>query len=258
MGAAHSRESRRTAIVLTHQPSCTSDQWLRRVPARIVFAFGQGVLIWGKVRSTVYCEYCGLQILPQRPVCTRCGETPTRQWMQFISLIVLFLAILGNSLAGWLVLPRLIAAHPSRVFFRVWLWIDLNSSLYGWIPLAAALLAWEFLVWRKIRKNKPMPKIKGWISRKILTFVLAAGFAPVLPWWLPAGQPSDKTLATLARYPGLPCGISWCAVLLVAAVLCIKAETRDRLLGQGRLLSIVSLSALAALLALTLLGWSMT
>ena len=126
------------------------------------------------------------------------------------------------------------------------------------MPLAAALLAWEFFVWRKIRKNKPVPKIKGWVSRKLLTLVLAAGFAPILPWWIPAGQPSDKTLAALAKYPGLPSVISWCAVLIVAAVLCIKAETRDRLLGQGKILAILSLSALALLLALTLLGWSHT
>lgn len=206
----------------------------------------------------MYCEYCGIAILPQRPVCTRCGKTPTRQWMQFISLLVLFLTILGNSLAGWWVLPHLSAAHPSRLFFRAWLWFDVNSARYGWMPLAGALLAWEYFVWRKIRKNKPMPKIKGWISRKVLTFVLAAGFAPVLPWWLPAGQPSDKTLAAFSRYPGLPCAISWCAVLLVAAILCIKSETRDLLLGKGKVLSLVSLSALAVLLALTLLGWSTT
>jgi hypothetical protein len=206
----------------------------------------------------VYCEYCGLQILPQRPVCTRCGKTPTKQWMQLIGLIVLLLAIMGNSLAGWLVLPRLIALHPRQLFFRTWLWIDVKSALYGWMPLAAALLAWEFLVWRKIRKRKAAPMIKGWVSRKVLTFVLAAGFAPVLPWWIPAGQPSDKTVAALARYPGLPCGISWCAVLLVTAILCFKAETRDRLLGQGKMLSLVGLGVLAVLLALTLVGWSLT
>jgi hypothetical protein len=178
--------------------------------------------------------------------------------MQFIGLIVLLLTIIGNSLTAWLMLPRLIAAHPSQLFFRAWLWADLKSALYGWLPLAAALLAWEFFVWRKIRKNKPMPKIKGWISRKILTFVLAAGFAPVLPWWLPAGQPSDKTIAALSGYPGLPCAISWCAVLVVAVILCLKSETRDLLLGQGKTLSLVSLGTLAVLLALTLLGWSLT
>ena len=124
--------------------------------------------------------------------------------------------------------------------------------------MAAALLSWEYFVWRKFRKNKTAPKIKSWVSRKVLTFVLAAGFAPILPWWIPAGQPSDKTVAALASYPGLPCIISWSAVLLVAAILCIKSDTRDRLLGHGKVLSLVSLSALAVFLAMTLLGWSLT
>lgn len=206
----------------------------------------------------MYCEYCGLKILPERPLCTRCGKVPTQQWVQLISLVILLLAIVGNSLAGWFLLPRLAATHSSAYFFRSWLWLDTESSLYGWMPLAAALLLWEFFVWRKIRKAKPVPKIKGWVSRKILTFVLAAGFAPILPWWVPASQPSEKTLAVLSQYPGLPCAISWSAILIVAAVLCIKAETRDNLLGRGKVLSVVSLSALAFVLALTLIGWSLT
>jgi hypothetical protein len=206
----------------------------------------------------VYCEYCGLKILPERPRCSRCGKAPTQQWVQLMSLVVLLLAIVGNSLAGWFLLPRQAAAHPTGHFFRAWLWLDLESSLYGWMPLAAALLAWEYFVWRKIRKTKPVPRIKGWISRKILTFVLAAGFAPILPWWIPANQPSDKTLAALAQYPGLPCAISWSAVLIVATVLCIKAETRDHLLGHGKALSLISLGALAIVLTLTLLGWALT
>ena len=110
---------------------------------------------------------------------------------------LLLLALIANSLAGWFVLPRLVAAHPSQFFFRAWFWLDLKAALYGWMPLATVLLAWEFFVWRKIRKHKPMPAFKGWVSRKLLTFVLAAGFAPVIPWWIPAGQPSDKALAAL-------------------------------------------------------------
>jgi hypothetical protein len=120
------------------------------------------------------------------------------------------------------------------------------------------LLLWEFLVYRKIRKAKPVTKVKGWVSRKILTFVLAAGFAPILPWWIPASQPSDKMLAALARYPGLPSAISWGGVLLVAIVLCAKAETRDSLLGHGKVLSLISLGALALFLTLTLVGWSLS
>jgi hypothetical protein len=216
-----------------------------------------GVVIWEQKEVAVYCEHCGLKILPERPVCTRCGRAPSYEWVQLLSLAIILLATIGNSVAGLFLLPKLSAAHPSGLFFRSWLWIDRESSLYGWMPLAAALLLWEFFVWRKIRKARPVTKIKSWVSRKILAFVLAAGFAPILPWWIPANQPSERTLAALSQYPGLPCAISWGAVLIVAVVLCIKAETRDLLLGRGKALSLVSLAALTLFLMLTLFGWSL-
>jgi hypothetical protein len=206
----------------------------------------------------VYCENCGLQIFPERLCCTRCGKTPTQMFVQLFALALLLVTIIGNAVAGWYLLPRLAATHPSNFVFRAWLWMDMESAQYGWMPLAAALLAWEFFVWRKIRRKKTVPKIKSWISRKILTFVLAAGFAPILPWWIPVGQPSQRTLSALSRYPGLPCAVSWSAILFVAIVLCLKAETRDLLLGRGKALSAVSLGALAIFLALTLLSWSLT
>ena len=207
----------------------------------------------------MYCENCGLQIFPEKPRCTRCGAAPPQQFVQLLALAVLLLTLIGNSLAGWLLLPKLAANHPQHVFFRAWLWTDLKGAQYGWMPLAAALLAWEWFVWRKVRKKRQtVPKIKGWVSRKVLSFVLAAGFAPMLPWWIPIGQPSDKTLAALASYPGLPCAVSWSAILIVSVVLCIKADTRDLVLGRGRVLSLLSLGCLTAFLALTLVGWSFT
>ena len=206
----------------------------------------------------MYCEQCGLKILPERPVCTRCGRSPSQEWMQLTSLAVLLLAAVGNAVTQWVILPKLAAAHPSGYFFRGWLWVDRETSLYGWMPMAGALLAWEFYVWRKVRRAKPITKVRSWVSRKILTFVLAAGFAPILPWWIPAGQPSEKTMAVIARYPGLPCAISWGAILIVATVLCCKAETRNLLLGRGKALSLISLGALTVFVALILAGWALT
>lgn len=206
----------------------------------------------------MYCEHCGLQILPQRPVCTRCGKTPTHQLFQLTSLVVLFLSVLCNSVVAWFVLPRLVENRPSLNLFRIWTWANHEAVLYGWIPLAAALLFWDFMVWRKIKRAKPMPKLKGWVSRKLLAFTLAAGFAPILPWWVPAGQPSDKFLAGLAHYPGLPCAFSWGVLLFVCALLCAKAETRDLILGKGRILSAISLGALGVVLSLTVVGWALT
>jgi hypothetical protein len=206
----------------------------------------------------VYCEQCGLQILPQRPVCTRCGVNPTYHWVQLTGLLMLLLAILCNSLVAWFLLPRVSANHPGSRLFYAWEWLDRAASMYGWVPLAAALLVWDFLVWQKIKKSKPMPKIRGWFSRKLLTFVLAAGFAPILPWWVPAGQPSDKILSTFASHPGLPALVSWSVILFVCALLCGNPETRDLLLGRGKTLTLVSLGAMVLVLTLTVVGWSLT
>ncbi len=217
-----------------------------------------GVSLGETSEVALYCEHCGLKILPERPVCTRCGITPAHEWIQLTSLVVLLLAAIGNGVTGWLLLPKLAATHPAGLFFRGWLWADREMSVYGWMPLAAGLLTWEFYVWRKIRRAKPVTKVRSWVSRKILTFVLAAGFAPILPWWIPAGQPSEKTMAVITRYPGLPCAISWGAILIVATVLCCKAETRNLLLGRGKTLSLVSLGVLAMFVAMTLVGWALT
>jgi hypothetical protein len=207
----------------------------------------------------MYCENCGLQIFPEKARCTRCGRVPAQQLIQLMALTVLLLTLIGNGLACWFLLPKLAATHPHHFLFRAWLWSDVKTAQYGWMPLAAALLAWEGFVWRKVRKKRQAaPKIKGWVSRKVLSFVLAAGFAPIVPWWIPIGQPSDKTLAALAAYPGLPCAISWSAILVVAIVLCAKADTRDMVLGRGKVLSLVSLGCLVVFLALTLVGWSFT
>ena len=206
----------------------------------------------------MYCEHCGLQILPQRPVCTRCGVSPTYHWVQLTGLLVLLLALVLNSLVAWFMLPRLAASHPGYRFFSAWSWVDRNLSMYGWVPLAVALLTWDFLVWQKVKKARAVGKIKGWVSRKVLTFVLAAGFAPILPWWIPAGQPSAKVMATFASHPGLPAMASWAAILVACALLCANSETRDMLLGRGRALTLVGLAVMVAVLGLTVAGWSLT
>src|SRR5262249_25714833 len=203
-------------------------------------------------------EHCGLQILPQKPVCTRCGVSPTYHWLQLTGLILLFVALAANALIAWFLLPKMAVSHPGYRFYPAWTWTSRNLSMYGWVPLAVALLVWDYMVWQKVKKSKPMPRIKGWISRKMLTFVVAAGFAPILPWWIPAGQPSDKIMSAFATHPGLPALVSWGAILIACSLLCVNAETRDMLLGRGKALSMVSLGFLVLVLSLTMVGWSLT
>ena len=108
------------------------------------------------------------------------------------------------------------------------------------------------------RARETEHKVKSWITRKLLTFVLVTAVAPILPWWIPAGQPPDSFLARIGRYPGLPSSLAWLTVTLVLVLLCCNPSTRDSLLGHGRVLSLISIATLLVLLAMTFLGWSLT
>jgi hypothetical protein len=56
----------------------------------------------------------------------------------------------------------------------------------------------------------------------------------------------------------LPAILAWGVVLVVSILLCIDAESRDYLLGHGRILSVVSTAMLLLVLTMTVLGWSLT
>src|SRR5580704_13619752 len=170
-----------------------------------------------------------------------------------MSLVTLMVAVACNALVALIFLPRLVAGNHARGVFRAWLWFDRQSAMYGWVPVAIALLAWDFLVWKEAR-----PKVKGWFTRKLLTLSLATGVAPMLPWWVPAGQPPGQFLSLIGKYPGVPAALAWGVVLVVMVLLCSDAESRDYLLGHGKTLSIVSVGALMLVLTMTIVGWSVT
>jgi hypothetical protein len=201
----------------------------------------------------VFCERCGQSFLPKESVCGKCKTAATRHWFQMTSLITLFVAVFCNALVGELVLPRLAGAPHPHLVFRAWLWIDRGIALYGWVPAAAGLLAWDFLVWKEAR-----PRVKGWFTRKLLTFSLAAGIAPLVPWWVPVGQPPRQFFALMARYPGMPSIAAWGVVLVVMVLLCINSESRDYLLGHGKALSVISVALLLIVMTMTVVSWSVT
>lgn len=202
----------------------------------------------------MFCERCGLNFLPRQSVCTRCGAAGTRHWLQLIGLTMLLLAFGCNSLVAWFFLPRHAGDPRGHLIFRGWLWLDDKVALYGWVPLAIGLLAWDFLVLQGSRR----PKIRGFVTRKLLTFSLVAGITPFIPSWVPAGQPSQNFLKTIRSHPGLPMALAWGVVVVVISLVCMEAETRDSLLGQGKVLSLIGLGFLILLLSMTLWGWSVT
>ncbi|HEV2341254.1 MAG TPA: hypothetical protein VGS15_05600 [Candidatus Acidoferrales bacterium] len=192
--------------------------------------------------------------MPRQSVCTRCGQAHSQHWLQLFGLLTIFVAIACNTLLGLFVLPRFAAASGrSRIVFHSWIWFDNKAAMYGWAAFALALLTWDYFVWRGSR-----PRVKGWVTRKILTLVLAAAVTPFIPAWLPAGQVSNNFLATINKYPGLPPVLAWAAVFVVTALLCMHSETRETLLGRGRALSIVGISLLSLVMAMTVVGWSLS
>jgi divalent metal cation (Fe/Co/Zn/Cd) transporter len=62
----------------------------------------------------------------------------------------------------------------------------------------------------------------------------------------------------ISRYPGVPALLAWGVVVLVAVLVCIESESRDYLLGHGKMLSLVSLGMLLLVLTMTVVGWSIT
>lgn len=201
----------------------------------------------------MFCERCGQSFLPKESICSRCKVPATRHFFQLMSLATLLVAVLCNTLIGLLVLPRLTEAPHSPFVFRAWLWFDHKAALYGWVPFVIGLLAWDYLVWKAAR-----PKVKGWFTRKLLTFSLAAGAAPMLPSWIPAGQPPKQFFAMIGKYPGVPAMLAWGVVVVVVVLLCINRESRDYLLGHGKALSIVSLCFLLLVVTMTVVSWSFT
>ena len=51
---------------------------------------------------------------------------------------------------------------------------------------------------------------------------------------------------------------AWAVVLVVLVILCADAESRDYLLGHGKVLSVMSMGLLLVVLTMTMLGWAVT
>ncbi|MGH9727652.1 MAG: hypothetical protein ACRD4V_03575 [Candidatus Acidiferrales bacterium] len=208
--------------------------------------------------KNLFCDHCGQEFEPEHRVCASCGKVPTRQWFQLMSLVTFLAAVACNSAVGWFVLPRLEHARHARGFFQAWSWVDNKEAVYGWIPIIGGLLAWDYFIWRRAKLKGTRPKIKRWLTRKLLMFVFAAASTPLIPWWVPAGQAPNQLLSLIGRYPGLPATLPWGTAVVVLTLLCGNRHTRDSLLGNGKVLSLVSLGALVAVLSFTLVGWSLT
>jgi len=219
----------------------------------------------------LFCENCGLQFFPNQSVCTRCEATCTRHWLQLTSLATLLIAAVCNSFAA-MYLPASAVARSAALnhgssfastlkasAVAVWLWIDGRASLYAWLPLALALLAWDYFAWPESRPSLK-ERIKRWVVRSLLVSAFLVRIGPLVPRWI---RPPAALLLMAAKLPRFPIPIfpafsstaPWAMVTLAAALLCMSAETRDSLLGRGRALSAISLGVLLIVLVLSLLAF---
>ena len=197
----------------------------------------------------MFCESCGQQFYGQESVCSYCGATVTRYWLQLVSLAILVIALGSNSLVAFQLLPRLVAGRQPSLLFRTWMWFNEKLFFYGWVAVTLALLTWAF--WPRERHGLPK-RVRA--ARWFLVLLLLAGIAVLLLPWIPAGVASDVR-TVLESHPGLASTLAWGFIALVVGLLCLNAETRNALLGTGRALSLVSLGLLLLVLVMILLGW---
>jgi len=198
----------------------------------------------------LFCERCGLLLYPRQSVCSRCGATATRHWLQLIGFGALTVAIGCNSLVALYFLPRFITGHGPSLLFRAWLWFNDKVSLYGWVTVALALLTWGFWPRPGCQQEK-----EARVARWLLVLLLLAGMAATLLPWLPATLAGDIR-AAIENHPGLTPSLAWGTVALAVGILCLNAETRDSLIGEGKALSLVGLGLVLLMLVMVLLGWS--
>ncbi len=196
----------------------------------------------------MFCERCGQQFLPQESFCARCRVAPTRYWLQLFGLATLAIAIASNCFSTLSLTPRLAAERQSWLF-HVWIRFNEVAPSCGWVVAAVGLLVWSFLFRRGRRIEKP-----EWWARLLLLLLLLGGVATAPFPWRPAG-PTPHIHALLQSHPGLGPALAWALVALAVGPLCLNSETRDSLLGHGRVLSAVSLGMLLLVMAIALAGW---
>lgn len=197
----------------------------------------------------MFCDRCGIQFLGPQATCSHCGASPTRHWLQLVSLVTLAIALACNSLVALFLLPRLVVREEASFLYRGWHWFDERLSLYGWLAAAVALLVW--LYWPRFAYEAER-EVK--VARALLILLVLGALAVLVLPLLP-GELLGGVRDSLAEQPVAAVSLAWGVVVLAVGILCLNPETRDRLWGDGRVLSLVSLGVLVLVLALMLVGW---
>lgn len=195
--------------------------------------------------GTVHCEECGL-CMNGHSICSGCRASPTRLWLQFVSLGTLVVLTAYNYTFVLNFLPTRV---PREYVASVWLIVSEFAWLYGWIVLGVYLPAWAFY-WRKKYGYGLESGARVGIGFVVILLIGAVA-RPVFPrmgWtW------AERLRTSLDSHPELGIVVGWAVVALALVSICCNSESRDRLLGRGKGLALLSLAVLCIILALTLL-----
>jgi hypothetical protein len=207
--------------------------------------FSAGTRFQSTSGGRIHCEECGLSMNGQS-ICSGCRASPTRLWLQFVSLGTLGVLTAYNYI---FVLNFLPTRLPREYVASVWLNVSEFAWLYGWIVLGVYLPAWAYY-WRKKYGYSLETGVRVGIGFVVI-LLIGAVTRPIFPrmgWtW------AEGLRTSLDSRPELGIVVGWAVVALALVSICCNCESRDRLLGRGKGLTLLVFAVLCIILALSLL-----
>lgn len=188
-----------------------------------------------------------MQLLPRQSLCGHCNRPPTQHWLQLVGLIIVILTIVPTSIVSLYLLPRFLVGSQPPGWIQGWLWFQEQLAWYGWVAVAIGLLVWSY--WPRYGYE---PEWEVRVARGLLLFLLVVLTFGLLGFWVPSPRGSTKVFENLSA---IAVGLGWTVVVFVLGVLNWNGETRGRLLGDGRVLSLVALGLLSFSTIFILVGW---
>ena len=175
-----------------------------------------------------------------------CRASPTRLWLQFVSLATLGVLTAYNYIFVLNFLPTRV---PREYVASVWLNASEFAWLYGWIVLGMYLLAWAYY-WRKKYGHSSETGVRVGTGFVVI-LLIGAVTRPIFPWM---GWTWAEHLRTLLdSHPEHGIVMGWAVVALALVSICCNCESRDRLLGRGKGIALLALTVLCIILGLSLL-----
>ncbi len=207
--------------------------------------FSAGTRLQSTPGEGLHCEECGLPMNGQS-ICSGCRASPTRSWLQFVSLGMLCVLTAYNYIFVLNVLPTRV---PHKYVASVWLNVSEFAWHNGWIVLAVYLPAWAYY-WRKRYGNNL--EIGVWVGIGFVVMLLIGAVArPIFPrlgWaW------AERLQTSLDSHSELGIIVGWAVVALALVSICCNCGSRGRLLGMGKGLALLALAVLCIILGLSLL-----